>query len=223
MESDMREEPLTALLRQIEMAWYEQPDYRLVDKLAAENPTLAKELYEFFALVVKSRREYGKRRPELAEDSKRTRDWLEREGFAIAAASRRGAQTTTTGEKATATPAEAAKAPPPASFVATLKKLTGETSLNALAAELDITPQFLVLVSEHSEVLTTAARTELVERATRKRKIAPAIVSESLSGGQFRLAASRDTPIQQGTLTYEQLVKRAKMGTAAEKFWLSKQ
>jgi hypothetical protein len=222
MESDMHEERLAGLFRQIELAWYEQPDYRLVDKLAAENPTLAKELYEFFALVVKSRREYGKRRPELAEDSRRTRDWLEREGFAIAAAARRGAQTTTTGEEATATRTEAAKAPSPASFVATLKKLTGETSLKALAAELDIPPQFLVLVSEHSEALTPGARTELVERATRKRKIAPAILSESLSGGQYQLAASRDTPIQQETLTYEQLVKRAKMDKAAEQFWLSK-
>jgi hypothetical protein len=221
MESEMHEERLAGLLRQIEHAWYEQPDYRLVDKLAAENPTLAKELYEFFALVVKSRREYGERRPELADDSKRTRSWLEREGFAIAAAVRRGAQSTTTGEEATATPTEAA-APSPASFIATLKKLTGETSLNTLAAELDIPPQFLVLVSEHSEALTPGARTELVERATRKRKIAPAILSESLSGGHFQLAASRDTPIQQGTLTYEQLVKRAKMDKAVEEFWLSK-
>ena len=72
----MDEERLPGLLRQIELAWYEQRDYRLVDKLAAENPTLAKGLYEFFALVVKSRREYGERRPELAEDSRRTRAWL---------------------------------------------------------------------------------------------------------------------------------------------------
>lgn len=217
----MHEERLAGLLRQIEQAWYEQPDYRLVDKLAAENPMLAKELYEFFALVVKSRREYGERRPELAEDSKRTRGWLEREGFAIAAAARRGAHTTTTGEEMTATPTEAA-APSPASFIATLKKLTGETSLKTLASELDIPPQFLVLVSEHSETLTPDARSELVERATRNRKIAPEILSESLSGGQYQVAASRDTPIQKGTLTYEQLVKRAKMDKASEEFWLSK-
>jgi hypothetical protein len=220
MESDMHEVRLAGLFRQIELAWYERPDYRLVDKLATDNPTLAKELYEFFALVVKSRREYGRRRPELAEDSKRTRDWLEREGFAVAAVARRGAQCTTTGDEAT--PTEAANAPSPASFVATLKKLTGEASLSVLAAELDLAPQFLVLVSEHSKALTLGARTELVERASRKCKIAPTILSESLSGGQFQLAASRNTPIRQGTLTYEQLVKRAKMDKAAEEFWLSK-
>jgi len=82
------------------------------------------------------------------------------------------------------------------------------------------------LVSQYGSVpiptLTPGARTELVERATRKRKIAPAVLSESLSGGQFQLAASRDTPIHQRTLTYEQLVKRAKMDSAAEEFWLSK-
>jgi len=217
----MHEERLAGLLRQIEQAWYEQPDYRLVDKLAAENPTLAEELYEFFALVVKSRREYGKPRPELAEDSKRTRGWLEREGFAIAAAARRGGQTTMTGEEATATPTEAAE-PSPASFIATLKQLTGETSLKTLAAELDIPPHFVVLVSEHSETLTPEARSELVERATRKWKIAPGILSESLSGGPLQLAALRDNPIRQGTLTYEQLVRRAKMNKAAEEFWLSK-
>ena len=216
-----------ALMIEIERAWYERRDHRTVDTLAKEHPEHALELYEFFALVANARESYGKRRPELAEQSKRTRDWLQREGFAIAASARRAGRA---GEPTNVTPVSESGVgtsgraeEKPASLVTLLKDRTGERKPKVFADELGITLPFLVLVSEHSDLLTPGARSEIAKRVKRARGIDTAATMRALEGGPAAVqkAASRNAEYGASKLTYEDLVKQSGLEEKAKKFWLS--
>lgn len=219
-----------ALMIEIERAWYERRDHRAVDILAKEHPQHARQLYEFFALVVNAREGYGKRRPELAEHSKRTRDWLRREGFAIASAARGAGRTR---ETTSTTPVRRVSEPGAGtseqaeerrvSLVTLLKDRTGERKPKVLADELGISLQFLVLVSEHSTLLTPGARSEIAKRVKRTRGIDTAETMRALEGVRTAVqkAASRNAEYGASKLTYEDLVHQAGFEEKEKKFWLS--
>lgn len=73
---------LTTLLAEIEARWVNDQNHETVDKLAAENPQYAEELYEFFEFLVKSEFEPD----EVSSDEERESEkqlivWLELEGL----------------------------------------------------------------------------------------------------------------------------------------------
>src|SRR5436309_12114380 len=164
MEETTKANLLARLMEEIELAWNARREYEVVDRLVRANPTLADELYEFFADVVEARDELDRDHPEFTASDKRIREWLEREGYRRAAAAAAAAGTPTT--TPTVTPrtqstarqvAERGARVPPTTFLSVLRQATGE-GVTALADALDITPDFLIVVSENADAIPPKAR-----------------------------------------------------------------
>ena len=151
---------------------------------------------------------------------RRTRDWLEKEGFAIAAraAAAGGTTETTTPEEERAV---AYDAPPRReTFVGLLRRLTGADP-GRLAAELEITPDFLIDLSRNGRVLPMKARGELAKRARKASGTEESLVLASFelpdaraAPSDFRRAASRVSEYAATSLTYVELVQRSSMDDA---------
>jgi hypothetical protein len=109
------------------------------------------------------------------------------------------------------------------SFVTLLKERTGERKQKVLADELGVTVQFLVLVSEHSALLTLGARSEIANRVKRARGIELAETIRALQGGPagVQKAASRSSAHEAPKLTYEDLVQHAGLDEKEKKIWMS--
>jgi hypothetical protein len=109
------------------------------------------------------------------------------------------------------------------SLVTLLKNRTGERKPKVLADELGISLQFLVLISEHSTLLTPGARSEIASRVRRARGIDTAVTMRALQGGPTAVqkAASRNAENDVSRLTYEDLVQQSGLDEKAKKFWLS--
>jgi hypothetical protein len=226
MSARNNDERLAAFREEIERAWMERGDYSVVDRLAAANQDLAEKLYLFFATVVDAPDLLDRRQPELADSARRTREWLEREGFALAARvvqEERAAETTTPENER-----PVADGPPTrrGTFVGLLRRLTGADP-ERLAAKLDITQDFLVDLSANVRVLPTKARGELAKRAGKAWGADRARVLASLgepdvrtAAAEFRRAASRSDAYAMTTLTYEQLVQRSSMDAKRKRYWL---
>lgn len=108
------------------------------------------------------------------------------------------------------------------SLVTLLKDRTGERKPKVLADELGVTLQFLVLVSEHSALLTENARAEIAKRVKRARGIEIAETMRALQGGPtgVQKAASRGAEHVGPRLTYEDLVQQAGLAESEKNFWL---
>jgi hypothetical protein len=224
MEETTKANLLARLMEEIERAWNARRDIEVVHRLAMTNPTLAEELYEFFADVVEAGDELDRDRPEFAESSRRIREWLEREGYRKATAAAAAVETSTT------TPAT----PTPAGYVAEgvvgvnvtflglLRQATGE-NLKSLAAALDITPDFLVVLSENAAILPSKARMELVRRAHRARSIEEKTLLSALStvAQPIQKAASRARKYASKATTYFDLVKSSKLDDVRKRYWLT--
>jgi len=227
MPAKINDELLAALREEIERAWMERGDYSVVDRLAAANPELAEKLYLFFATVVDAPDLLDRHRPELASSAKRTRDWLEKEGFALAA---RGAAAERTTER---TPSEEQRKTADGSqtrgdtFVGLLRKLTGDDP-KKIAAELMITSDFLVDLSSNARVLPMKARCELAKRAEKawgagERPVLASFEWQDVGVAplEFRRAASRRGAYAPKSLTYEELVQRSSMDDEQKRYWLT--
>lgn len=109
------------------------------------------------------------------------------------------------------------------SLVTLLKDRTGERKPKVLADELGITLQFLVLVSEHSVVLTQGARSEIAKRVKRARGIEITETMRALQGGPrgVQKAASRSADHDAPKLTYEDLVQQSGLQEKEKELWLS--
>jgi hypothetical protein len=112
---------------------------------------------------------------------------------------------------------------PRISLVTLLKDRTGERKPKVLADELGVTLQFLVLVSEHSALLTQDARSEIAKRVKRARGIEIAETMRALQGGPrgVQKAASRSAGHDAPKLTYEDLVRQSGLEEKEKGLWLS--
>ena len=193
--SDMLEDSLLSKCRlEIERAWNDARDDAPVHRLATAHPEIAEELYEFFASVIEADDHLDRARPEFAEMDRRVRDLLGR--------ARQDSQPKR-----------------PKSFLALVREVSGE-SVDAIAASMEVTPDFLVDASEHGAVLPLEARKELVRRArvTRTLDESEALASFDVSSS-LRRAASRDAAYAPSGVTYIELVKRSGLSAAEKRFW----
>jgi hypothetical protein len=225
------QEQLFDLMEQIERAWMESGDYTLVDRLAAQHPAVAENLYLFFATVVDAPDELDRSRPELAEQTKRIREWLhEGGGFAIVAAAAAGeTESTETASSVSGETTPQSSSTPPPTFFGLLKKAGDAPDPEAMANRLDVSVDFLREVSKHTDLLPTGVRRELARRVERHFFIDASLVLTSLGegrmhgGGPLARAASRvgGQVFERRALTYEELVKRSSMDESHQRFWLS--
>ncbi|HEY4304674.1 MAG TPA: hypothetical protein VGM82_09415 [Gemmatimonadaceae bacterium] len=108
----------------------------------------------------------------------------------------------------------------PKPFLALLRDAAGE-SVYDIAASMDITPDFLVDLSDHGRVVPLAARRELVRRAQTGRAIDEAEAIASFDVVSLRRAASRRTEFTESTETFTDVVKRSSLSAQQQQFWAS--
>jgi hypothetical protein len=228
MMGNDRAQLLAGLTTDLERAWLEKADPDLVDRLAAEYPALAEDLYDFFAMVVEATEIPSAERPELTESDDKARAWYEREGRSRLAAAyqelRQTAGQVTPGvtSSAGATPLRRVAEGGAIGFLGTLKTLIGE-NLDEIAVRLDVPRIFLYSVSVHPQVVPTGAREELARRAELTGKVSwsDALMLFETSQVQRRVAASRDGPYTASPPSYVDIVNESEMNDADRKFWLS--
>jgi hypothetical protein len=216
-----KDDRLFDLMEEIERAWTARRDTSVVHELAATHPDMAEDLYLFFADVAGAPEGLGDKPERLGLIAQRIKEWVESEGFALAAAAR-SSPTETTEESDWPLAQRAAPAPKVRSFLGLLKESTREGT-EELAAALDITQDFLADLSAHASVLSNKARLELAKRAHQARGIDERLLLLSLeptSTSSLQRAASRDKAYTRTSLTYEELVTRSQLDPEQKRFWL---
>jgi len=109
-----------------------------------------------------------------------------------------------------------------AGFLGLLRKVTG-ARVESLAEVLDITPSFLVDISEHAATLPEKARRELLRRlekvpGVRASDFASVLVQPYRS---IQRAASRSFAYEAKALTFEDIVRSSDLDDKRKRFWLS--
>jgi hypothetical protein len=105
-------------------------------------------------------------------------------------------------------------------FLGLLRDFVDE-SVQAFAASMDITPDFLVDLSDHGRVVPLAARRELVRRARVGRIIDEAEAIASFDFVTSRRAASRPGPFPESHDTFKDIVKHSSLSAEQRRFWSS--
>jgi hypothetical protein len=194
MSDDQRDALLSRCQLEIELAWNKSRDVSVVYRLVAEHPALADDLYEFFVDVIEAEDEYDRPRLDRAEMDRKVREMLEEAATSVVRP---------TGRR---------------TFLRLLMDAKDEP-LEAIAASLDVTADFLVDLSDNGRVLPMKARRELVRRAQTARAIDEAEAIGSFDVMSRRKAASRDGAYRPSRLTYEGLVKRSGLSAEQKGFW----
>jgi hypothetical protein len=209
---------LQPLLEHLEEAWNATRDAHLVDRLAADQPARAQEIYEFFVDLVEAELDRDRKRPEFARSDERTRQWLLDEGFRAAAAAK--AASASSSVTTSAAPLMSGNIRP---MLGLLKEETGE-GVDALARALDVTPDFLVDISDHADVVPIQARIELAGRIERARGIdrSRTMAALTVPGRQLQRAASRDRPYVADVPTFAELVERSSLDHSRKQEWLGR-
>lgn len=209
---------LQPLFEHLEEAWNATRDSHLVDRLAADQPAHAQEIYEFFADLVEAELDRDRARPEFARSDERTRQWLVHTGF-LAAASAKAAAASSSDTTSAAPPVSGNIRP----VLGLLKAETGE-GVDVLARALDVTSDFLIDMSDHADVVPIQAREELAGRIERARGIDRARIMAALTvpGRQLQRAASRDRPYVADVPTFAELVQRSSLDQGRKQEWLGR-
>lgn len=216
---------LPRLREEIERAWNVRRDI-LVHRLAEEHPAVADELYAFFADVIEAEddMEQGRKHPERAETDRRVREYLEREGYRRATEVKAAAKAAPTTTEATATPmsTESSTTRTPTTFVALLKRETGK-SLATLATAMDVTPSFLMLMSDNGPSVPLKAQNEIIRRAKKTVTLTESEMRASfaIAPSPMQLAASRAGAFKGKKKSYADLVRSSDLDPARKKYWLA--
>lgn len=103
-------------------------------------------------------------------------------------------------------------------FLGLLRDVTGG-SVQAIAAAMEVTADFLVDLSDNGRVLPVKAREELVRRARAVREMGEGEALASFDVVSLRRAASRDTAYPVSSLTFKELVERSSLSAEQKGFW----
>jgi hypothetical protein len=203
------EPTLASLLAQIETAWEERGDTRLVEKLADEHPHFAEGLFAFFDAILSEDEELP---PGVGAAAVRdTMEWLKEE-HAIA----RG------GSAPAETAAEPASGPSPPQDL--LGLLCGETgkSPTAVAAEMeDTTLGLIMMFARYPELVPSGPRRAFARRAHRAHQVSRNTITRKFEEtSQFARAASRSGAYSTDPTSYEELLNRAGLSSELRAFWL---
>ncbi len=179
-------EQLDQLCAQIELAWADRSDVqtqsRLTDRLAAEHPNYAAELYDFYALLIET-------------------DLMQAPPVAVAA-----------------------KQPVlerVRSFVSQLCEHTGAKATE-IAARLSVPYPLLVMMQRHPQSVPQRVREELATRAANLLQFDRLRALTALAQPYAEpMAASRDKAYTVEELSFDDLLKRAKVSKQEQKYWLS--
>ncbi len=195
---------LHALFAQIETAWEERGDARLVDRLAAEHPEHAEELYSFFDAITAGNEELPPGAGEAAV--RNTLAWLKEEheaGLAELGAAGGGGLS------------------PPLDLMGLLVEASGKDPLEIVEAMEDAPLELLDVFTRYPQLVRPGARRALAARAYRGLDIAPYRVLRKFDeSADFARAASRQGGYGPPPESYEDLLDLADLPPELRSLWL---
>ena len=235
MTNQMDFDKLGELFAQIERAWLDHHDRRIVHSLSEKYPEFREELCEFFEDLV-----LGPNKPaeEISKAEERVSQWIFSSGFEIATAA--SALSRSTPQTTGATPSvpdpspqnEASGSPDKGETVSSpqgedtnwvffLRKRTNQT-LTGLARELpNVTTEYLILVSRHPNVVPSVVKRHIAKEVEKAWGIPTRESFEYLSDNpKLMRAASRSEPFGKNPKTFSELLDRAAFTSEQKDFWL---
>lgn len=195
---------LHTLFAQIETAWEERGDAGLVDRLAAEHPEHAEELYSFFDAITADDEELPPGAGEAAV--RNTLDWLKEEheaGLAEVEAAREGGPS------------------PPQDLLGLLVEASGKDPLEIAEAMEDTPLELLDAFAQYPQLVKPGARRAVATRAHRGLDIAPYRVLRKFDESvDFARAASRQGGYGAPPASYEELLDLADLSPELRSLWI---
>jgi hypothetical protein len=234
MTHEMNIDKLSELFAEIERAWLDHGDGRVVRDLSERHPEFSDELREFFEDLILGPTETTE---EIVKAEDRVSHWLSSTGFEIANAAARAARShygTTTGYSSSPSSIEkqplkevdvskkAGGAPlEQSSWVVFLRKRTRQTVPSIAGKLTNMTVEYLVLVSRHPDVVPDEVKTHIAEEVERAWGIS---VSESIQhlceNPKYLRAASRPGPFEDNPKNFDELLERAALTREQKSYWL---
>lgn len=190
---------LDELLAATERAWIDRRDAAVVDRLAAEHPEHAEELYAFFSGLVFGDDEAAVPGEVARQAAERTRTWLDDEGF----------------ERA-----REAAVRVPRTFARFLQRRT-EQDPETIARRIgDVSWELLAQVSRYPALVPRPVREELASRIARHWPIPAAESLRAIETSEpVPRAASRKHPYPPPPATFEELLGRSSLTASQRALW----
>jgi len=190
---------LDDLLAATERAWIDRHDAGVVDRLAAEHPEHAEELYTFFSGLVFGDDESSVPHEVARQAAERTRAWLDDEGF----------------ERAR----EAAHRSP-RTFALFLQRRTRQDPETIARRIGDVSWELLAQVSRYPALVPRPVREELASRIERHWPIPAAESLRAIeTSAPMPRAASRRHPYPPPPSTFEELLGRSSLTARQRSLW----
>jgi hypothetical protein len=224
---------LDRLCTKIESAWQERRDPSEVDRLARKHPSLAAELYDFFASLMEIELDPDQEDEGCGPDPL-VKKWLEEEGYTLALRAAqeecRDTATSVTSTAATGVGGNASTPPPTPlgstavkvvairSYVRLLQERAGATPVE-VAERTDTPLEFIMFAQQNQEPRYDRLRGEIVNRGVQAYDIE---YEEGDHAIRQRLpwAAFAGTTTTK-TSSFKELVTKSRLPKAKKKLWLS--
>jgi hypothetical protein len=220
---------LERLCAEIEAAWEERRDYRVLHHLAREHPYLSDELYDFFALLTSD--DDPDLPPALAQRAgARTREWLEGGAYnrivQEARAERR--RTPTPATPAPATPPvsadgsqESEGASAPRSLIGFLQRRTQQAPMAIAARIPHASVEFLTWLGRHPDLANGPVRRTLAREIEGTWTIPQQETLVELDRpAELQRAASRHGAYGPPPGSFRELLRRTGLSPADQRYWL---
>lgn len=227
---------LADLCAQIERAWIDRHDRKLVYQLSDLHPELSEELHEFFEDLVLGPAEEPT--GEFTKAERNVSQWLDKFGLeqTTAAATVTRLSATSRSRHSEVSESSGHNSSPPGqrgshrcqdqvkadNWIAFLRQITKRT-LPELARNLpNVTTEYLVLISRHPNVVPMAVKRHM---ATSVQTAFGVNIQESLSylldQPRISRAASRDRPFEKEPKTFEEVLDRSGFNADQRSFWIA--
>lgn len=226
-----REERLFELSDRIERGWSLNRDQEVVHTLAAENPDLAEDLYEFFADLIDSEGWVEVPAEALAYTERRVKQWLDSEGHEMMRRVAREACGAASSTPTSPTPPPASSAEPGRAagggddepgqgYIGYLQECTG-LEPGEIIKVLEVPPDVYMFVVKDPDGTPPPVKDELAERATLRGKANRARARKCLDR-KLPKAAHRKTPYADKGRKFSEMVRASKgMSKKEKQYWLS--
>lgn len=222
---------LEQLCARIETAWLQQRDHQLVDQLADQYPQFKDELYDFFALLVDSELDEPMS-PEMAEQSiERTKQWLEREGFAQAKGAAQLAKQKSSGtSNHPVSPGETSAANVLAEsedennsgLMGMLVNHTGLTP-EEIASDNDIPDVVMIYFEDHYDLTPYPVQEEIIDRFSRRYDLDKGRLRRAAErglGAEVKMAAFRKSSYPPDVPSFTEMIEQSRLPKKVKEYWL---
>jgi hypothetical protein len=238
---------LTSLCAQIEEAWLNDRNSNLAERLAVDYPEHADELFAFLELLLFADLdgEALLETTQIRADAEQSKDWLEREGYDLAASIAKAENDKRWSSTITPAPVLALNASNTlgennehlisvsstprgggiltnTTFLIAMKKETGKRGTE-VANLLGVTYPFLLEASRYPTILPRRAKCELVDLAEQRCGVSSQISWQAFENRpiELRIAKHRTRSLPGDLPSYVDIVQRSGMNEEQQRFWLS--